>query len=167
MPAREGREGGEAMKGDPSWLKGKYLTQRRPLLHQLDQYTQRTAKKAGVTPVFFRVSRFHSHDDRARMMKFEPDAEGRRKNLPTEYEVVVDRRLLQEHEKDPRVIRQVISHEIAHFKHPNTHNAAFKRECHRLGGGDRCVARGVDEGRKGSTRPQAKRRERWRSSSTS
>jgi hypothetical protein len=150
------------MRGDPSWLKGRYLTQRRPLLHQLNQYTQRTAKKAGIPQVFFRVSRFHSHDDRARLMKFEPDANGRRKKMPTEYEVVVDRRLLQEHEKNPQVIKRVISHELAHFKHPNTHGQAFKRECRRLGGGNRCVARGIEgsaEGQRGSARPQARRRE--------
>jgi hypothetical protein len=109
----------------------------------MDVYLERTAKKATKAPVFLKVSNFRDKTEVARLVRY---------TKPTEYEVVFSKRAINTcREKGPaceREMKQVISHELAHINHPNTHSAGFRGECRRLGGGNRCVARGVERSRR-------------------
>jgi hypothetical protein len=108
----------------------------------MDLYLEKTAKKITDAPVFMRVGKFKDKTEVARLVKY---------SKPTEYEIVFDRRAINKcREKGPaceQQMRKVISHELAHISHPNRHSKEFHDECIRLGGGDRCVARGIERRR--------------------
>jgi len=129
----------------------------RKLLKKMDAYLEKTAKKTTNSPVFLKVSNFKDKTEVARLVKYEPNARGREKGLPTEYEVVFSKREINEcRTKNPnceRDMKQIISHELAHINHPSSaphyrHSPEFRSECHRLGGGNRCIARGIERSRR-------------------
>jgi hypothetical protein len=115
----------------------------RKLLKKMDVYLEKTARKATDSPVYLKVSSFKDRTEVARLVRY---------TKPTEYEVVFSKQKIDEcRKKGPvceREMKQVISHELAHINHPDIHSAAFRTECHRLGGGNRCVARGIERRRK-------------------
>ena len=101
-----------------------------PLLFRLQGYIQTKAKKATTKPVFVRVS---SHMQKktgdAVLISYPTIAK------PKEYEVVYRKPFYEHMRSKPRALEQIASHELAHIKHPNTHNAAFRTEAERLGAG--------------------------------
>jgi len=132
----------------------------RKLLKKMDLFLEKTARKTTDSPVFLKVGNFRDKTEVARLVKYEPTAHGKSKGLPTEYEVVFSKREINEcRAKNPhceRDMKQIIAHELAHIKYPAPrtptgryiHTASFRKECHRLGGGERCVARGVERRRR-------------------
>jgi hypothetical protein len=106
----------------------------------MDLFLQRTARKTTDSSVFLKVGNFRDKTEVARLVRY---------SKPTEYEVVFSRRKIDECRQKhgagcERELKKVIAHELAHIKHPDIHNVGFRGECHRLGGGDRCVARGIE-----------------------
>jgi hypothetical protein len=120
------------------------------LLKNLEPFTERTAKRVTDAPVSLVVGRFRDKSDMARLVKYKSNSRGKKKGVaPIKYEVAVSRQAINKiREKFPktymREMKKIIAHELAHIKHPDRHTKAFKMECRRLGGCNRCIRCGVD-----------------------
>jgi len=103
-------------------------------LKQYDDWLSKKSKEVTKSPVFLNVNgHFKDKTEAARLTKF---------SRPTEYEIQFKESYYQRNQNDPRKIKSVMSHELAHVHHPNNHGPAFQKEARSLGAGRYSVARG-------------------------
>jgi hypothetical protein len=119
----------------------RYRKVKDPFIARLDRITRQIGRKATKHPVFLEVRNLGRKERRtAAMLEMY--------EKPTEYVVVLTPELVRGCKETygsgcPREMKKFLAHEIAHINAPDEHGPGFRRECIRLGGGDRCTARGA------------------------
>jgi predicted metal-dependent hydrolase len=106
-------------------------------LKRLEKRVKEKARMVTRAPVYIRLATFKDKTEKARLVKY---------INPLEYEIVIQRQYFIQNQNNPKLLDQIVAHELAHINHPpGSHDRAWKMDCLRFGGMDRCVARGIDK----------------------
>ena len=96
-------------------------------------YTSNQAKKVTRLPVYLDANpNADSKNSSAHILKY---------NYPPRYKIVFSGGFYRYHKNDTYMIKQIISHELAHILEPHDHDAGFKQVAKKLG----CKGRYLNE----------------------
>ena len=100
-----------------------------PVYTKYSKYAQRKAKLVTTLPVIVVENPLMKTSTcKAKILKYRE---------PREYKIVFAGKFYNSNKSNPELIEDIISHEIAHIKYPNTHGRGFRKMAGILGASKR------------------------------
>lgn len=100
-----------------------------PVYPKFSKYANRKAKMVTALPVIVTENpNMKTKTCKAKILKYQK---------PREYKIVFAGSFYGANKSDPEKIEDIISHELAHIKYPNSHGYAFRRLAGKLGASKR------------------------------